>query len=79
MDNAKQLWSWWYSLWASFGPVFTRPGWVRFVPWVTGMVIGWEEHTITPIEREGKDESLCCTNVRGQTRFFLPRVLPRTS
>lgn len=49
MDDAKQLWSWWQSLLAGFGPVFTRPGWVRFVQWVTGMVMGWEEHTITQI------------------------------
>ena len=49
MDDAKQLWSWWQSLLAGFGPVFTRPGWVRFVQWVTGMVVGWEEHTITQI------------------------------
>ncbi len=49
MDDAKQLWSWWQSLLAAFGPVFTRPGWVRFVQWVTGMVMGWEEHTITQI------------------------------
>ena len=49
MDDAKQLWSWWQSLLAAFGPVFTRPGWVRFVQWVTGTVMGWEEHTITQI------------------------------
>ena len=49
MDDAKQLWSWWQSLLASFGPVFTPPGWVRFVQWVTGMVMGWEEHAITQI------------------------------
>ena len=47
MDDARQLWSWWQSLLAGFGPMFTRPGWVRFVQWVTGMVMGWEEHTIT--------------------------------
>jgi hypothetical protein len=29
--------------------VFTRPGWVRFVDWVTGMVLCWEEHTITQL------------------------------
>jgi len=45
MDDAKQLWSWWQSLLAGFGPVFTRPGWVRFVQWV----MGWEGHTITQI------------------------------
>ena len=49
MEDARQLWSWWQSLLAVFGPVFTRPGWVRFVQWVTGMVMGWEEHTITQI------------------------------
>jgi len=49
MDDARQLWSWWQSLLAAFGPVFTRPGWVRFVQWVTGMVMCWEEHTITQI------------------------------
>ena len=49
MDDAKQLWSRWQSLLAGYGPVFTRPGWVRFVQWVTGKVIDWEEHTITQI------------------------------
>ncbi len=29
MEDAKQLWSWWQSLLAGFGPVFTRPGWTR--------------------------------------------------
>jgi hypothetical protein len=28
---------------------FTRPGWVRLIPWVTGMVLCWKEHTRTPI------------------------------
>lgn len=49
MEDARQLWSWWQSLLSVFGSVFTRPGWVRFVQWVTGMVMGWEEHTITQI------------------------------
>jgi hypothetical protein len=47
MEQALQLWRWWLSLSSAFAPVFTRPGWVRFVQWVTGMVLGWEEHTIT--------------------------------
>ncbi len=47
MDQATQLWTWWVSLLSAFAPVFTRPGWIRFVPWVTGMVLGWEEQTIT--------------------------------
>ena len=49
MDDANRLWQWWQSLLASFGTVFTRPGWVRFAQWVTGMVLCWEEHTITQI------------------------------
>jgi DDE superfamily endonuclease len=49
MDQATQLWAWWLSLLSAFAPVFTRPGWVRFVQWVTGMVLCWEEHTLTQI------------------------------
>jgi hypothetical protein len=49
MDQATQLWSWWLFLLRAFIPVFTRPGWVRFVQWITGMVLCWEEHTITQI------------------------------
>lgn len=49
MEDARQLWSWWQSLLAAIGSVFTRPGWVRFVQWVTGMVMCGEEHTITQI------------------------------
>jgi hypothetical protein len=49
MDQATQVWTWWQSLLSAFAPGFTRPGWVRFVQWVTGMVLCWEEHTITQI------------------------------
>jgi DDE superfamily endonuclease len=49
MDQATQLWTWWLSLLSPFAVVFTRPGWVRFVPWVTGMMLCWEEHTITQL------------------------------
>ena len=49
MDRATQFWTWWVSLLSPFAPVFTRPGWVRFVQWVTGMVLCSEEHTITPV------------------------------
>ncbi len=49
MDQAPQLWLWWLSLLSAFVPGFTRPGWVRFVQGVTGMVLCWEEHTLTPI------------------------------
>ena len=47
MDRATQLWTWWLSLLSAFAPVFTRPGWIRFVQWVTGMVLCWEEQTMT--------------------------------
>ncbi len=49
MAPATQLWTWWLSLLSPFVPVFTRPGWVRFVPWITGMGVCWEEHTMTQI------------------------------
>jgi hypothetical protein len=47
MDDAKATWGLWQGLCEDFQGCFTRPGWVRFVQWVTGMVFGWEEHTIT--------------------------------
>ena len=49
MEDAKRLWSDWQSLLRGFQPEFTRAGWVRFVDWVTGMVLCDEEHTITQI------------------------------
>jgi hypothetical protein len=49
MDDAKRLWSEWQSLLTNFQPLFTRAGWVRFVDWITGMVLCDEEHTITQI------------------------------
>jgi hypothetical protein len=49
MDQEAQLWTWWVSLLSTFAPVFTRPGWIRFAQWVTGMVLCWEEHTLTQI------------------------------
>jgi hypothetical protein len=49
MDQGMQLWTWWLSLLSPFVAVFTRPGSVRFVQWVTGMVLCWEEHTMTQL------------------------------
>jgi hypothetical protein len=49
MDQATPWWMWWLSWLSSFATVFTRPGWVRFVQWVTGMVLCWEAHTLTHI------------------------------
>jgi hypothetical protein len=40
---------WGQALLGAFAAVFTRPGWVRVVPWVTGMVRCDEEQTITPL------------------------------
>ena len=47
MEDGKQVWSIWQRLLARFGEVFTRPGWVRFVQWVSGTVLCDEQHTIT--------------------------------
>ena len=49
MDDAKALWKRWQALIRRFSLWFTHPGWVRFTQWVTGMVLCWEEHTITQI------------------------------
>jgi hypothetical protein len=49
MNQATQLWGWWLSLLSAFTPLLTRPGWVRFAQWLTGMVLFWEEHTITQV------------------------------
>jgi DDE superfamily endonuclease len=49
MDDAKTLWQRWQRLMTRFSAWFTRPGWVRFMQWVTGTVLCWEEHTITQI------------------------------
>lgn len=49
MDDARRLWRAWQSLLARFAGEFTRPGWVRFVQWVTSMVLGDEEHTLTQL------------------------------
>ena len=53
MAEAKQLWVWWQALLSVYAPVFTRPGWVRFVQWVTGTVLCWEEHTLTQLLTAG--------------------------
>jgi hypothetical protein len=49
MDDAKALWDLWQSLLEPFQSQFTRGGWVRFVQWVTGMVLANEEHIITQL------------------------------
>ena len=48
MSEATPLGEGWHALLRALATVFTRPGWVRVVPWVTGMVRCWEAHTSTP-------------------------------
>ncbi len=45
--ETTQLWMLWQALLAPYAPAFTRPGFRRFVAWVTGMALNVEEHTIT--------------------------------
>jgi hypothetical protein len=49
MHEATPLWEGWQALVSAFAPVFTQPGWVRFGPWLTGMVLCGEEPTLTPL------------------------------
>jgi len=39
----------WQQLLTPFVLVLTQPGYARFAQWVTGTVLGWEEHTLTQI------------------------------
>ena len=39
----------WRELLTSFTFAFTQPGFARFAQWVTGIVLAWEEHTITQL------------------------------
>lgn len=47
--QATSLWTWWLLVLRPFALVFTRPGWVRFVQWITGMVLCLAEHTLTQL------------------------------
>lgn len=47
MADSKSLWTVWQSLLSAFRPVFTRPGWMRFVQWATGWVVCAEDHLLT--------------------------------
>jgi hypothetical protein len=47
MRQAKLLWTLWQALLIHFGSAFTRPGYRRFVEWVTALALNVEEHTIT--------------------------------
>ena len=45
--NATRLWVLWQAILAPFAACFTRPGFFRFVEWLTGLALNVEEHTIT--------------------------------
>jgi hypothetical protein len=45
--DATSLWTRWQQLLESFATWFTRPGFPRFVEWITGLALNVEEHTIT--------------------------------
>ena len=47
MPQATSLWSAWQRLLQPFAWVFTRPGYRRFVEWITALALNVEEHTIT--------------------------------
>lgn len=45
--QAIEIWSTWQSLLSPLARAFTRPGFARYVEWVTGLALNVEEHTIT--------------------------------
>src|SRR6516165_1730249 len=47
MRQATLLWTLWQGLLSHFGRAFTRPGYRRFVEWITALALNVEEHTIT--------------------------------
>jgi hypothetical protein len=49
LNDATPLWERWQALLGPCAPVFTRPGWGRVVPWVSGRGRCWAEPTLTPI------------------------------
>ena len=47
MRQATLVWTSWQALLGHFAWAFTRPGYRRFVEWVTALALNVEEHTIT--------------------------------
>ena len=47
MRQATLVWTIWQALLGHFAWAFTRPGYRRFVEWVTALALNVEEHTIT--------------------------------
>jgi hypothetical protein len=62
MTHATLLWSIWQALLQPFAWAFTRPGFRRFVEWITGLALNVEEHTVTQsvlaLERPGDWEAM---------------------
>jgi hypothetical protein len=60
--NATGLWLLWQAILAPYAATFTRPGFHRFVEWLTGLALNVEEHTITQsligLERTGDWKAL---------------------
>jgi len=57
MPQTTALWSLWQRLLQPFACIFTRPGYRRFVEWVTALALNIEAHTVTQsavaVERRG--------------------------
>ena len=49
MDDSTRLWLWWQEGFERFRPVFTEPGFRRFLEYVSGLVLDPEEHTVTQV------------------------------
>src|SRR3954465_4845394 len=47
MRQATLVWTLWQGLLKPFSCAFTRPGYRRFVEWITALALNVEEHTIT--------------------------------
>src|SRR4051812_16653137 len=82
MRQATLVWSLWQRLLQPFASAFTRPGYRRFVEWVTALALNVEEHTITQsvtaIERMADWKALESFAEYGSWRAeFLTRSLAR--
>ena len=82
MRQATRVWTTWQALLGHFAWAFTRPGYRRFVEWVTALALNVEEHTITQsvtaIERMADWKALETFAEYGAWRAeFLTRSLAR--
>ncbi len=80
--HATRLWAVWQGSIPSFAHCFTRPGWRRFVEWVTALTLNVEAHTITQsvtaIERTADWKALeSCTEYGRWDTYAVTRNLAR--